>query len=116
MERLIETANTLLNTEEEEHEVETRNDDWKRPTPHPQVKQTRSLQDMSYMQSMYDEQDFESEEELGDFCEEKLAEDPMDSAGGIAYKYDSYNIDLSDDEFFLREIELARPSSVDPGC
>lgn len=35
LEKLIKTANTLLNIEEEEYEVETRNDDWKRPTPFP---------------------------------------------------------------------------------
>ena len=36
LEKLIDTANTLLSTEEEEYEAETRNDDWKRPVPCPQ--------------------------------------------------------------------------------
>ena len=60
LERLIETAITLLNIEEKKYEVEIRNDDWKIPTPCPQEKRTRSLQDISNMQSMYDEQDFKS--------------------------------------------------------
>ena len=41
LEKLRETTNTLLNIEEEEYEVETRNDDWKIPTPCPQEKQIR---------------------------------------------------------------------------
>ena len=58
LERLIETANSLLNVKEEEYEVETREDDWKGPAPCPQERQTRPLQDRSHIQSMYDEPEF----------------------------------------------------------
>ena len=112
---MIETANTLLNTEEEEYEAETRNDDWKRPAPCPQERQIRSLQDVSSMPSMYDEQELESENELADYFEERLAESPEDLMGEFAYNYDLSNDDLLDDDFFQRGIELAGPSSVDTG-
>ena len=113
LERLIETAKTLLNIEEEGYEAETRIDDWKRPTPCPQKRQIRSLQDVGDMPSMYDEQEFESKNKLADYFEEQLVESPQDLIGDNAYNYDFSNINLSDDNSSQRKIELARPSSVD---
>ena len=110
---MIETAKNLLNTEEEEYEAETREDDWKIPTPCPQKRQTRSLQDRSYMQSMYDKLELESENELVDYFEERLVESPEDLMGDNSYNYDFSNVDMFDDNFFQREPELLGPSSID---
>ena len=64
------------------------------------------------MQSMYDEPEFESENELADYFEEKIAESPEDLMGENAYNYDFSDVDLSNDDFFQRETELAGLSSV----
>lgn len=113
LEKLIETASSLLNIEEEEYEVETGNDDWKRPVACPRERQTRSLQDRSHMPNMHDEPELESENELADYFEERRAESLEDLMGDNTYNYDFSDVDLSDDNFFRRGTELARPSLVD---
>lgn len=62
---------------------------------------------------MYDEQDFSSKNELTDYFEERLAQSPEGLMDKISYNYDFSNVDLSDDDFFQREVELVGPSSVD---
>ena len=65
------------------------------------------------MQSMYDEQDFKSEDELVDYFEEILAENLEGLVGNIADNYDFPSFYLSDDDSFQIEANLAGPSSVD---
>ena len=108
LEKLIVTAYSLINIKEEEYEGKTRNSYSKRPTPCPQEKQTKSLQDIKNMQSIYDKQDFKSENELANYFEKRFAENPVGLIGNIFS-----NFDLSDDDFFQIEANLARPLSVD---
>ena len=59
------------------------------------------------MQSMYEEPDLRSENELADYFVERLDESPEDLMGNSACNYD-----FSDDNFFQKETELAGPSSI----
>ena len=65
------------------------------------------------MPSMYDEPELESENQLADYFEERLAGSPEDLMCHDACNYDFSDVDLSDDNFFQGETELAGPSSVD---
>ena len=103
----------MINITEEEYEGETRNSYSKIPTPCPQKKQTKSLQDINNMQSMYDKKDFKSENELANCFKERLAKNPVGLIGNIAYNYDFSSFDLSNDEFSQIEANPAGPSSVD---
>ena len=62
------------------------------------------------MHGMYDEPELESENELAEYFEEIITESPEDLMGDDACNYDFSDVDLSDDNFFQRETELAGPS------